>query len=316
MKGKCIKCGAVLSDGAVFCTNCGTPVDTSQNNQPSKLASVTANVINKASNSNINASKFAGETALGGSGIIGGSNILSTLNPIKLIISEAIRYIRSIISSFKDIKKLIPAIVLAVVWVVLLLLPRLGLNPLPVQILSFITFTQGGISNNVFRMLGGIVGKGLFAYLVTAIVTPLFRGQNPFKTIVGGFKSTIDSYKNIASNIAPLLAGASAALIFYNFMAGYASLWKSMAAVTAVFLTLRATGSNGFVTRLLNSLFNRKSNKIDVRSIIAGMSAGFMLAIPLSAIPFVYICYSLGAFMMITAVVLLVVNQSKKGAAK
>ena len=318
MKRYCKNCGTSLNENVAFCKNCGSAVNTTQDNQSSKSNSLSvnavANTIGNAIRRNVSASKVSGEVLLGESSLSMGNNILSNLNPIKLIIQEASGYIRSIILSFKDTKKLVLSIVLAVVWIVLIVLRRLGINPFQVQLLSFLTFAQGGISDNVFGMLGGIVGKTLYAYLLASILMPIFRGQNPFKSIWSGIKGAFSRYKNISSNIVLLLTGAGIAMIFYNFMAGVSTLSNSMAAVTGMLLSFRAVSSNGFVTRFFNSLFNRKGKTVDVKGIIAGMSAGFALSILLSAIPYAYTCYLLGVIMLITAFVMFVIRIFKKGA--
>jgi len=305
----CIKCGAQISDNDSFCPSCGFSLADQRGTTNKEAPAVISTV--KAYKSSLLAPAYAGETALSQSGVLG-NGVLSSVNPIRLVFTQAAGYFRNIASSFRNAKKLIPAIVLAVIWVILILLPRLGINPLPVKILSFITFAQGGLSNNVFRMFGGVVGKGLFAYLVTALVLPIFRKQNPFKAIGSGIKGTVGSFKSMGENIVPMLAGAGIALIFFNFIAGYSSLWKSMGAVTASLLALRAIGSNGFMTRLFNSVLNRKSHKADAKSVLAGMGTGFAIAIPISAIPFVYICYCVGGGLLFTAFVVFVVKKIVK----
>lgn len=319
MKKQCTKCGALLGGTESFCNTCKTAVNSVKANKNIEKSILNTNVIEKVLSNNITASAFVGESALGQGTSIVGNDILSEISPLKFLFGEAKRFVQEIIASFKDIKKLIPTIVLAVIWIVLILLPKIGVNPIPVQILSFLTFAQGGISNDPFRMFGGLVGKGLYAYLITLLVIPVTMGQNPFKSIASGLKSSVEQYKNMDSNLVLLLTGAGIALIFYNFMAGYASPWKSMAAVTAMLLTLRSVANNsGFLTRFLNSLLNKikkpVNEKNNVKNIISGMSAGFALSIPISAIPYVYICYALGVVMIIASVILLIVKNSKKEA--
>ena len=245
------------------------------------------------------------------------AGVSAAIGPFKCIAQGAVRMFSNIKTSFKDVKRLIPALIMAVIWIVLIALPRFGVNPVPVQIMSFLTFAQGGISNDVVRMLGGIVGKGFVAYLVMALITPLLRGQNPFKSFAGGLRSTFGAYKNTASHLAPLLAGAGTAMVAYNFMAGYASPWKSMAAVAALLLTIRSAGiGNGFMMQFFNSLFRKSKNKkMDGKSILAGMTAGFALSIPLSAIPFVYVGYALGGLLLIASLIAWIVKKESREAA-
>lgn len=168
-------------------------------------------------------------------------------------------------------------------------------------------------------MLGGLVGKGVFAYFFSALIFPIFRGQNPLKSITSGVKSVASRFKNIGSNPFAILLGLGIALIAYNFMTGHARLGGSMAAVSGALLSFRAIGnSNGFLFRFFKSVtgkFNsRQSNGFEVKGIIAGMSVGFAASIPISLVPLSSICYLLGTAVIIAAFIVLIVNTSRKGA--
>ena len=52
-------------------------------------------------------------------------------------------YIRQSLNALKNPKQLIPTVVLGIFWLALALLGSFGINPLPVRILSFLTFAQG-----------------------------------------------------------------------------------------------------------------------------------------------------------------------------
>ena len=265
---------------------------------------------------NIVASTLVGESVLGISPSTT-SDCITGINPFALLLGAAKRFIQQIIISFKDVKKLIPAIIFAGIWFVLILLPKLGFNPIPVRVLTFLSFAQGGVSNNLFRMLGGLVGKGLYVYLTTSLVMAFMRGGNPFKSMISGLKVSIASFKNISANTVLLLIGAGVALISYNFMAGYASPLMSMAAFSAMLLTFRSIGNNnGFIIKFVNSILNKANNSVKgnvtVKNFMVGLSAGFALSIPLSAIPYVFICYMMGGLSVVASIIVLIVKNNKK----
>ena len=72
-------------------------------------------------------------------------------------------YIRQSLTVLKNPKQMIPTVVLGIVWLVLALLASFGINPLPVRILSFLTFAQGGMFGGVLGAVGGILGKVVIA---------------------------------------------------------------------------------------------------------------------------------------------------------
>jgi len=248
-------------------------------------------------------------------------DLSAAVGPVKCLLQGLSGLFRSIGAAFKDKKRWIPALILGLVWFALTLLPLLGVNPLPVRWISFLSFAGGGTSGGITGLVGGIVGKGVFAYFLMSLVIPLTRGQKPFAGIAGGFKRFFPAFGTKGTTqSAHLLAGMGAALVFYNFITGTASLVNSMAGVAALLLSLRAlSGKAGFLRRFLGALITKKTakgsaNTEAVNRIIAGMAAGFALAIALSAIPFAYIGYAAGAAALAAAIVLKIVPDSKKEA--
>ncbi|MDD4078050.1 MAG: hypothetical protein PHT03_08805, partial [Bacilli bacterium] len=103
------------------------------------------------------AAAAAGEVAYSG------ISVLDVLSPVILIKESFGKLILSLKSIFKNKKRLILIGIIALLWIIFILLPVFGINPLPVKILSFLTFAQGGISMNPLRVIGGVIGKGVFA---------------------------------------------------------------------------------------------------------------------------------------------------------
>jgi len=263
--------------------------------------------------------------ALGAAGGVAGG-VIQALSPFKVLFSGAIGAVKGIGAAFKDKKKWIPAFILAVIWTFLILLPALGINPIPVRFLSWLTFAQGGIRGGIggavlgtmTGFLGGVLGKMIFAGLITSFIMALAHKQNPFKSIGGGvgrmFSASNFKEKN---GISYLLTGAGIAFIGYNFMAGTASFSGTMAGIAALLLTLKSLGSDaGFLRDLVGGLFakNKMVNTQTVNTVLAGMASGFALSLPLSVIPWAYTPYVAGVLMLIAGLVLKIGLKNNKKA--
>lgn len=339
MANFCTHCGAELKNGQKFCTVCGASISPrvvdsssiksvkSQKKQHISTIKTVASTAGQVFGGSTTAAGASGEFMLSGSaaGSLFGGTGAAILSPIK-VITEGFKNIKAgFQSAMKDKKKLIPAIILALVWLIATLLPALGVNPFPIKVLSFLSFAQGGMSNNVSKILGGIIGKTVFATFVFA----LLRGGNPLNKIKGyfaNFKETIktkDTFK-----IPVMLLGISLSMIAFNFMVGAATPWSFMAGLATVSLSLRALGG-GFLRKLLTSIFAKFSKAKAVaisKHFISGMTIGFTLS---TAMGFIKVSDStglvnfrqaprvLGIFLLIISGVLLLIafvkaNQTSK----
>lgn len=227
-----------------------------------------------------------------------------TAGPFRYLSSHIKSSVMNIGSVFKSPRALIAMAVMLIVWVVFSLLPLLGVNPMPVQIASLLTFSQGGLYDGVHGALGGILGKVFFAYLAM----PLLAGYNPFKGVAAGFRHIPAAFSR---GVPPGLffLGLGIAPIMYNFMAGSASLMKIMAAFAGFLLALRAMGRQegflrGFVSSLLNAYAWHGGAAPYNESVLAGLAAGFLISIPLSLFVFGYVCYFVGLGLLIIGAVL------------
>ena len=70
--------------------------------------------------------------------------------------------ISSITAVFKNPIKLLPALILAGLWLIINILQGFGINILPVKALSFLTFAEAGMHGGIMGAIGGIIGKGMF----------------------------------------------------------------------------------------------------------------------------------------------------------
>ena len=245
-------------------------------------------------------------------------DIPGTFRYIKSSVGKGMSSLRQML---KDPKQMIPMLVLSAFWLVLSILPVLGINPKPVRVLSFLTFAQGGMYNGTIGAIGGIIGKAVFAYFISSLIIPVFFGRNPFKGAgrgLKGFASGIAVQSMHAA--ASLIIGIGMALIAFNFFTGNASLVNGMAGITGFILAIKSLSKKGgFLWGLLLSMASSLSkgripNQTAVNRIISGYAVGSAAGIGLSALQLPYIPYILGVLLLILGLILGIAGKSKKGA--
>lgn len=233
------------------------------------------------------------------------------LTQIGVLLKEAVQ------STLNNRKRLIVAGVLALVWFCISLLPALGINPIPVQVLSFLTFAKGGLTGGIPGFFGGILGKGLIAYLVASLVLGRFDLSKLGQNLTSFFSSFTGKFG--LDTLSPMIAGAGVALILYNFMAGTATVQNCLVGIAAFLLAVTAfAGKGGFLRRIVTTLLFQKK-KFDTSVItrfLAGWALGFALGTVVSLLPFfAYLCYILGAVLLAGGIILFVItSQNTKGA--
>ena len=229
-----------------------------------------------------------------------------------------IGYIRQSLKVLKNPKQMIPTVILGIFWLVLALLGSFGINPLPVRILSFLTFAQGGMFGGVFGAVGGILGKVVVVAFLNAAVIPLFQKKAPFSGVGGGIKGFFKSLavKSMAS-IAPLLGGLGISLLLYAFMNSSQSLQNSIVGIIAFVMLLQNMGRQGgflwgLVFSAAGSISKGKTpSYIEVSRFLSGMTLGFALAVALSAMKLPWSTW-LGAGFLILALIFIIAAKSKK----
>ena len=179
----------------------------------------------------------------------------------------------SVTSFFKDPIKLIPVIILAVLWLTVNLLQAFGVNLMTVKVFSFLTFAEAGMHGGILGALGGIIGKGIFAGAAVSVIrlfTQKKGEKRSFKEIIkGSFGFSLDTLWGC-------LTGAGAAMLLYLFISGGATRISFMGGIAASFLTARAALNNGFLKRLLGSFTKSKSpSNPNIQGILRGLSIGF-----------------------------------------
>lgn len=313
MGNRCKQCGNILGENAKFCGKCGTAIKDTQTVTRKEVLKIEKIV------------EYAAEaTATGGEVVFmhdfsSPIPLLQVVNPIKHLLSGFGRMLKGFGQAIKDKKKLIPAIIIGVIWVMMTLLPLLGVDMSKVGWLSWLTFAQGGLRGGITGMLGGVIGKGILAYFFMGIIINVINKQNPFKTYIQGAKKFFSSFafKNLKQT-ALFILGMGISLIVFNFITWNASSMNSMAGVAAFFLALRSmSGKYGFLKQLVSSLITQKGNKIDMEAVnrlMGGWTIGFAFGTALSLVKYRYIGYTTGGVVLIVAMVLFIVSSQGKGA--
>ena len=284
----CPKCGNKLPDNAKFCDKCGNPVGSVPNNQsvnnqtPAQTPLMKSTVQNASAQTapepqafRFSALNVSGEAAYGAIGNTAMSAVSNAIpGPGKVIGTGVKSFFTSIGSAFKDPKRLIPAFVLAVVWLTLNILQACGINPITTKILSFLTFSNGGMSGGVIGAIGGILGKGIFAGALVSLIGLFTRKNTSTKR---SFKDTFSSAFGISlDTMWAYLTGIGAAMLLYLFISGGATRISFMGGIAAAFLSARAALSGGFLKNLLGSFTKSKNaSNPNVSGVIRGLSVGF-----------------------------------------
>ncbi len=247
---------------------------------------------------------------------------METLAPWKLLYSGVLGLFKGLKNLFKDKKQLISIGIITMLWIVLSILPILGISSPVLSILNFFTFAQGGVSSKISGMIGGTIGKGVFAYFVFSIILPLLSGKKPFTGFGRSLKKLFSGFliRN-PSQIGILLLGVGTGLMLYRFLSGNGSLENAMVGIAAFFVSVRALQSQagflwGFMTSFINKYFKRLSKDIAaVQRLIAGYSSGFAFGVVLSFIGVGSISHLVGFLLMIIAMILMALSRNKKAGA-
>ena len=104
-------------------------------------------------------------------------------------------YWKDCINNIKHPLNLLPTVLLSVVWIVLGWMAAKAKLALPLKVVSFLTFTEGGLFGGVIGAVGGIVGKVVVAAFVNAALLPLFHGKMPFSGVGNSFGQMASSMR-------------------------------------------------------------------------------------------------------------------------
>ena len=200
------------------------------------------------------------------------------------------QYLKQSLEVFKHPLQLLPSILLTVVWIVLGILQLKVRDSLPLKVLNFLTYAQGGLYGGVVGAVGGILGKVVVATFVNALLVPLFQGKKPFKNLGSGIKELFKaiSFKSM-DTAASLFKGLGTALMAYTLFNLTGSFQNSLVGVVAAVSMANAVGrKGGFLWGLVFSYANsvsggRTPRYQSVLRYLSGMTLGFTLGVGLSA---------------------------------
>ena len=197
-------------------------------------------------------------------------------------------YFKQCLEVLKQPKMLLPTAILAVVWIGLGILQNKVGKILPLSILNFLTYAQGGLYGGIFGAIGGILGKIVVAAFVTVMIVPLFYKQNPFANFKQGFNEMVANVKFQGNDaISSLLKGEGIALLIYGIFNVTQSFENSMVGiVSAVALISAVARKGGFLWGLVLSFLNSVSKKKvptyqQLVRLLTGMTLGFSLGVVL-----------------------------------
>ena len=222
------------------------------------------------------------------------------------------------LDTLKHPKKLIPTFVLAVIWLVFSLMSSLGANLPILRFFYTLTYSNGGLYGGFFGLIGGVLGKALFAAFINFLVLELINKRNPFAGLGRGLKGI--TYSGLSS-ISTLLIGCGAGILIYWFFNITSSPINSAVAIVGAVAAIRAAGSqNGILFGLVFFLAKkltkgRAPSRTMISRFLTGFSAGFALSFPITFSRYPIILFLSGLVILAAGIAIIFASGSKKAAA-
>lgn len=187
-------------------------------------------------------------------------------------------FFSSLRAAIKSPKKLIPVLILAAIWLILDVLEALGIETVPTEYLSFLTYAKGGLSTDKVTMWGGLFGKCLYAGGFSALIASFKRDKNVKRRklteiIKGSFgipKGSLYAY----------FFGMTIAFGIYYFISAGDVKPAFMTGLAASYISARAALNRGFLQNFLGSFTAKGKEKVGdgTMGLIRGISVGFAAA--------------------------------------
>ena len=218
-------------------------------------------------------------------------------------------------------KKLLPTIILSIVWMLFSIMSAMGANIPILRFLYTLTYSNGGMFGGFFGAVGGIFGKAVFATVVNTLVLSLVAKKNPFANAVKSVKGIFGkaAFSGLSA-ISPFLIGAGFGLILYWFFNITSSTVNCAVAVVGAVGAFSAIGKkNGIITSLVYTVAGKLTkgrfpSQVTVNRLITGFSAGFALGLPLTFVRFGWLLFLVGAVILAAGIAFAVFG--KKGMKK
>ncbi len=197
-----------------------------------------------------------------------------------------------------DKKRLAIVITLVVIWLPVNFLSALGIAPLPVRVLSWLTAARGSV-------IGGSVGKGLVAALLAQII--IEKGM--FQSLQGGIGQLISVVKSGKNHYTPLLFGAGIGLIACNLLVS-STLQSTMVPIAGFVLSAQALTRNGYLRRVFQAL-PFKHQRGNIPFLMQGWALGFAVFIAVCFLPGGSNGYFTGILLLFASAIIQAVNNRK-----
>ena len=140
--------------------------------------------------------------------------------------------------------KLLPTIILSVIWMVISYLMAMGKDLAVVKWLNTLTYASGGMYGGSLGAAGGIFGKAVFAAVLNTIVLSLWAGKNPFARDANGQSLMTKATNKGMAKVAPFVIGLGVSLVLYYFFNVTSSTNNVMVGVMAAIGTIQAAQSS------------------------------------------------------------------------
>ena len=216
--------------------------------------------------------------------------------------------------------KLLPTIILSVIWMAISYLMAMGKDTAVVKWLNTLTYASGGMYGGSVGAAGGIFGKAVFAAVLNTIVLSLWAGKNPFARDENGQSLMRKATGKGMSKVAPFFIGLGASFVLYYFFNVTSSTKNVMVGVMAAIGTIQAAqSSHGIIFSTVLFIIEKVSggrspSSSAVRNSLMGATAGFALSVPLTFLHQPLLLAAAGSAVLLLGILLAVLGQQKKPA--
>ena len=216
--------------------------------------------------------------------------------------------------------KLLPTIILSVIWMVISYLMAMGKDTAVVKWINTLTYASGGMYGGSLGAAGGIFGKAVFAAVLNTIVLSLWAGKNPFAKDANGQSLMTKATNKGMAKVAPFVIGLGVSLVLYYFFNVTSSTNNVMVGVMAAIGTIQAAqSSHGIIFSTVLFIIEKVSggrtpSSSAVRNSLMGATAGFAICVPLTYLRQPLMIVAAGSAVLLLGILLAVLGQQKKPA--
>ena len=216
--------------------------------------------------------------------------------------------------------KLLPTIILSVIWMVISYLMAMGKDTAVVKWINTLTYASGGMYGGSLGAAGGIFGKAVFAAVLNTIVLSLWAGKNPFARDANGQSLMTKATNKGMAKVAPFVIGLGVSLVLYYFFNVTSSTKNVMVGVMAAIGTIQAAqSSHGIIFSTVLFIIEKVSggrtpSSSAVRNSLMGATAGFAICVPLTYLRQPLMIVAAGSAVLMLGILLAVLGQQKKPA--